>query len=348
VPFLATSKNRYAVKISPPITWFGGKSKLAARIVQHFPEHRTYVEPFGGSAAVLLAKSPAKVEVYNDIDRDLSNLFRILRDEVLFKRLKESCENTAYSRAEFELALEPTTDPVEAARRFVVRQRQSHGGIGRRWSYCIQDAQSGMSSAVRRWLSGIERLPAIHRRMRQVQIEADDWELVVKRYDTPQTLFYLDPPYAAHTRIGGGYRHELAESDHHRLVETLMNISGMSVLSGYQCEAYTRLEMADWRRVDYDVPSYMSPRRERRRESQWISPSAPCHPAASPSSLQRMRQGAYLTHRQRTGNTEARILSVIATLREQRKRVTFCAVAEQLDMSREHLSRRYRHLFGKT
>lgn len=335
------------MKISPPITWFGGKSKLAARIVQHFPVHHTYVEPFGGSAAVLLAKSPAKVEVYNDIDRDLANLFCILRDNAQFRRLKESCENTGYSRAEFELALEPAADPVEAARRFIVRQRQSHGGIGRRWSYCIEDAQSGMSSAVRRWLSGIERLPAIHHRMRRVQIEADDWEPVVSRYDTPKTLFYLDPPYAAHTRIGGGYKHELTESDHYRLAETLMRIKGMAVLSGYECEAYRRLEEAGWRRVDYDVPAYMSPRRKRRQESLWISPSVHRPPDEPATPLQRMRQGAYMTHRQRTENTEAQILSAIATLRAERKRVTFCAVSELLKMSREHLSRRHRHLFGK-
>lgn len=335
------------MKISPPITWFGGKSKLAARIVGHFPAHHTYVEPFGGSAAVLLAKAPAKVEVYNDIDRDLANLFQVLRDEALFRRLQEVCNHTAYSRAEFELALEPASEAVEAARRFMVRQRQSHGGLGRRWSYCVRDAQSGMSSAVRRWLSGVERLPAIHRRMRHVQIEADDWTQVVARYDTPRTLFYLDPPYPAHTRIGGGYKHELAEADHHRLAETLLDIQGMAVLSGYQCEAYRQLEHAGWQRVDYDVPAYMSPRRKRRQESLWISPTAQESSADHTTPAQRMRHGAYLTHRLRVGSTEDGILHAIAELRGAGKPISISAVGRHLGMSREHLSRRYRHLFGK-
>lgn len=317
------------------------------RIIKHFPEHHTYVEPFGGSAAVLLAKTPAKIEVYNDLDCDLVNLFQVLRDQASFARLKEVCEKTAYSRAEFELALATCSDPIEAARRFIVRQRQSHGGIGRRWSYCIQDSQGGVSSAVRRWLSGIERLPAIHERLRHVQIEFDDWEQVVKRYDTSKTLFYLDPPYPAHTRIGGGYKHELRETDHHRLAETLLQIKGMAVLSGYRCEAYRRLELSGWLRVDYDVPAYMSPRRKRRQESLWISPSAQQTSTDNPPLPQPERRGAYLTHWLRTETSEAIILGAIAELHASGKRVSFTAVGQHIGMSREHLSRRYRHLFSK-
>jgi DNA adenine methylase len=331
----------------PPVTWFGGKSKLATRIVGHFPEHHTYVEPFGGSAAVLLAKPPAHIEVYNDIDQELSNLFNVLRNPEQFRKLKDACDNTAYSRAEFELALQPAKDPVEAARRFIVRQRQSHGGMGRRWSYCIRDAQAGMSSAVRRWLSGIERLYAVHRRMRSVQIESDDWKQVLERYDTPDTLFYLDPPYAAHTRIGGNYRHELSESDHHQLAEILLDIRGMAILSGYRCDAYLRLEDAGWRRVDYDVPAYMSPTRERRCESLWISPSVRTVSDPGDSPRERMRKGAYATHLQRTQTTEARILAAIADYKSEGKRVTMSAIGRDLEISREHLCRRYRHLFKK-
>jgi len=335
------------MKLAPPITWFGGKSRLATRIVAHFPEHHTYVEPFGGSAAVLLAKPLAKIEVYNDIDRDLVNLFQVLRDPELFPSLKHACENTCYSRAEFELALEPTTDPIESARRFIVRQRQSHGGIGHRWSYCISDHQCGMSSAVRRWISGIERLHAIHRRMRHVQVEADDWARIIERYDTPHTLFYLDPPYPPHTRVGGGYRHELSETDHHRLAETLLGIRGMSILSGYDCEAYRPLEMAGWTRQDYCVPAYMSPRRERRKECLWISPPALCA-TEKHSARDRMQLGARLTHRRRTQETEARILVAIDELRAQNTRVTISAVSRHLGISREHLSRRHRQLFSNT
>lgn len=332
--------------ISPPITWFGGKAKLAARIVAHFPVHRTYVEPFGGSAAVLLAKPPSPVEVYNDIDHDLVNLYRVLRDPALFERLRAACESTLYSRAEFYLAQEPTGEPVEAARRFIVRQRQSHGGMGRAWSYCITDAQSGMSSAVRRWLAGVERLDDIHQRMRRVQVESDDWAEVLARYDRPSTLFYLDPPYAADTRVGGGYRHELGPSDHLRLVEAVLLLSGMTVLSGYRCDAYLPLESAGWVRVDYDVPAYMSPSRGRRLESLWLSPSV--RAGATPRhGGEAKRAGAYHTHRVRIRDTESRLREAIAQLRGQGRRVSKTEAARMAGISREQVSRRYRHLFDQ-
>lgn len=159
------------MSVQPPLTWFGGKSKLASKIIAQFPPHQAYCEPFGGSAAVLLAKKPSKVEVYNDIDGGLVNLFQVLRDPALFRRLQVSLDHTLYARSEFELAKEPTEDTVERARRFIVRQRQSHSGLGQYWSYCIENTCKGMSSAVRRWHSGIERLPLIHKRIKRVQIE---------------------------------------------------------------------------------------------------------------------------------------------------------------------------------
>lgn len=340
--------------ISPPITWFGGKSKLAARIIEHFPAHRTYVEPFGGSAAVLLAKPPSPVEVYNDVDGDLVNLFRILRDRDQSARLHEACETTLYSRAEFELARQPADDPVEAARRFIVRQRQSHGGVGRAWSYCVADAQGGMSSAVRRWLVGVERLPSIHRRLRHVQIEAADWSEVLARYDRPDTLHYLDPPYVADTRVGGGYRHEMDEQGHRRLIDAALSLSGMTVLSGYFCDIYRPLEENGWRRVDYDVPAYMSPRRQRRRESLWLSPSVlAARSVITPSTdgvtdadpRAAMRAGAYYAHSIRVSETERRLLETIAELGREGRRISKSEVGRRTGISREHLSRRYKHLF---
>src|SRR5258706_9367454 len=99
---------RLPMQIASPVTWFGGKSKLAQRIIEHFPEHRTYVEVFGGSAAVLITKKPAGVEVYNDIDGQLVNLFRILREPLLCEELRRALESTPYSRGEFDLAKEQT------------------------------------------------------------------------------------------------------------------------------------------------------------------------------------------------------------------------------------------------
>ena len=116
--------------VRPPITFFGSKAKLARRIIALFPAHHTYVEPFAGSAAVLLAKEPSEVEVFNDPNADLVNLSRVLRDPILFQQLRDSAESTLYARAEFDLAGVMTEEPVERARRYLVRQRQSRGGLG--------------------------------------------------------------------------------------------------------------------------------------------------------------------------------------------------------------------------
>src|ERR1700745_1554440 len=133
-----TLKDASNMSMTSPITWHGSKAKLASKILQHFPPHQTYCEPFGGSAAVLLAKEPSEVEIYNDADRSLVNLFRVVRESELCVKLRRALENTPYSRAEFELAKQKPADPVEAARRFVVRQRQSRGGLGVRWRYCSE------------------------------------------------------------------------------------------------------------------------------------------------------------------------------------------------------------------
>lgn len=91
------------MKVRSPVTWFGGKSRLASKIIAQFPEHHTYCEVFGGSGAVLLAKEPSKVEVFNDVDDSLVNLFRVLRDSELCRQLQRACESTLYARASLSL-----------------------------------------------------------------------------------------------------------------------------------------------------------------------------------------------------------------------------------------------------
>jgi len=345
------ANNTYHQPMLPPITWFGGKSKFASKIIAEFPPHQTYCEPFGGSAAVLLAKQPSKVEVYNDIDDDLVNLFQVLRQPALFERLRAGAENTLYSRSEFILSHDLSCDPVERARRFLVRQRQSYGGRGAQWSYSIDDACAGVASAVRRWSAGIERLPLLHKRLKSVQIEKADWHDIMSRYDAKRTLFYVDPPYMPDTRVNGKYRHELNQADHVELVETLLGIKGMVILSGYHHSAYAPLTEAGWISKDYDVPAYTSDSRSRRTECLWISPNvvlakrlASGQPDLFNSPVNRMREGAYHTHISRTLASEARILTAIRQIRLKGNKVTITAIAAISGISREHISRKYRHL----
>jgi DNA adenine methylase len=336
------------MSITSPITWHGSKAKLASKILQNFPPHQTYCEPFGGSAAVLLAKEPSEVEIYNDADRSLVNLFRVVREAELCAKLRRALENTLYSRAEFELAKQETAEPVEAARRFVVRQRQSRGGLGVRWRYSIKDADAGIASVVRRWRNGIVGLPGVHKRFQNVQIEADDWRRVIPRYDSPRTLFYLDPPYHPSTVQGGSYRYELSKCDHRELVALLLNVRGMVVLSGCESAAYKPLERAGWKRVDFDVRANGSDKRTRRVECLWLSPSVVNHADNQKLFLspeERKREGAYQSHRVQVATSTNKILRAIEKLRTGGQRITKTGVARAAKMSREHLSRRYRNLF---
>ena len=336
------------MRIPSPINWFGGKSRLASRIIDHFPEHHTYCEPFGGSAAVLLAKHPSPVEIYNDIHEGLVSFFRVLREPKLFASLRRAVENTIYARAEFELAKQSTDDPVEAARRFIVRSRQSFGGKGMEWSYAVKNSHGGRASVVKRWRTGIEGLPAVHKRFQDVQIECDNWHAVMARFDTPETLFYCDPPYIPEARVSGKYRHELTHRDHRGIVDCVLAMRGMIVLSGYDHETYKPLERAGWKRVDYHVRTHASDYRARRVESIWLSPSAANQSEnrkffLSPTG--RMSEGAHRSHQVRVEASTKRVLRAIAKFRATGKRVTISSIGRATDLSREHLSRNYKHLF---
>jgi DNA adenine methylase len=171
--------------------------------------------------------------------------------------------------------------------------------------------------------------------------------------DSYQTLFYVDPPYvpSTRTRDGGKYAHEMDEGAHRNLVARLLAIRGMSVVSGYFHPVYEPLEQSGWHRVDFDVPSYSSVKRVRRTECLWLSPSVLlCEDKPTntkPSTPEdRMIAGAHHTHDVRVQQTTKQIVRAIDRLRQSGKEPTMTAVAKIVGVSREHLSRRYRHLFS--
>jgi DNA adenine methylase len=330
------------MKLNPPLSWHGGKSRFSSKIIALFPEHHTYCEVFGGSGAVLLAKGPSSVEVYNDIDAGLVNLFRVIHDPRLCRKLERACVNTLYSRAEFDLAREPSDDPVERARRFLIRHRMSRGGLGEQWSFTVKDSCQGMASVVRGWLAVIGRLSRLHERLRTVQIEQADWREILDRYDSPETLFYADPPYLFETRIGGRYPHEMTRSDHDELIQRILMVKGMVVLSGYQHASYKPLEACGWVRRSCKVIAHSSDKRSRRVEQLWLSPAVI---GRSPNGHNRMQGGAYWTNLARVRATEEALRAAIERLRTNQERVTIAGVGAIVGMSREHLSRRYQHLF---
>ena len=179
----------------PPLRYFGGKAKLASWIVQHFPPHTTYVEPFAGGAAVLLTKPGSRMEVYNDVDAGVVNFFRLLRDQPA--ELIRVIEATPYSRAEFDLAHEPAGDPLEQARRFYVLAWQSMTGAGDRsptTGWRRRRTETDRLSVTYEWIHHPQHLWRIAYRLKEVLLECDDALAVIKRYDAPGDVVLCGSP----------------------------------------------------------------------------------------------------------------------------------------------------------
>lgn len=305
---------------------------------------------------MLLAKPKSNVEVFNDIDKQLVNFYQIIRNQSTLKKLLRLLSVTLVSRSDFEDALTYTEDAVESARRLLIRNRQSFSALGLRWSYSVKDSVGGSATTVRRWHASVQRLIPVHQRFQQVQIENLDFRSVLKRYDTPETLFYIDPPYLKETRVSGSYHYELNEQDHIDLVQILMTLQGKVVLSGYANKLYEALELAGWQRFDFPVVAFLSGNRAKRIESIWCKPltlpttlvdqkSHGLQTDNSESSIDGRVAGARRTHLIRANKSEKMIIQAIAELTLEQRKVTYIAVALKTNISREHLGRRYRHLF---
>lgn len=269
----------------PVLRYFGGKWMLAPWIIQHLPPHRIYIEPFGGGASVLLRKPRVYAEVYNDLDGDVVNLFRVLRDEMGIgsaARLIELLRLTPFAREEHDAARAPCTDPIEAARRLVVRSFFGHGPDSYR-----MDSKTGFrgnAHAAGRtpqadWRNFPDSLAAVVDRLRGVKIEHLPGAALLRDVQDPDCLAYVDPPYVWSTRTkrrgptqrpAGGYEHEMDEDAHAELLAVLAGCPGMVVLSGYENEQYDAA-LPGWRKVTRDA--YADGMSER-TEVLWINPRA--------------------------------------------------------------------------
>jgi DNA adenine methylase len=242
----------------PAFRYHGSKWRLAPWIIEHFPAHECYVEPFGGSAAVLLRKSRSWLEVYNDKSEEVVNFFRVLREQS--SDLVKALELTPYAKREWELSLQDDDDPdpVERARRFYIRSYMSLAGPTAQWRTGWRrqkviskvDNKKKMTPAPLTFMN-LEHLYAVADRLRGVQIECDDALEVIARFDSADTLFYIDPPYPSSTRSrwkAHAYDHELTDAEHEHLATILHQVDGMVVVSGYKCDLYEEL-YSNWRSV---------------------------------------------------------------------------------------------------
>jgi len=235
-----------------PFQWYGGKGILAPWIISHLPVDgaKVYVEPYAGAASVFWhLKQPFPVEVLNDIDERVVTVFRVLQDRTKFLEFRHRIIWTPYSLSEFRRAIKIIAnlndhDDIDSAWAFFVACNQGYSAIAEtpgNWSraFCLNRCS--------KWCSRIKLLHHWHERLRRVQIDNRDALEVIRYWDSPETVFYIDPPYVPSTRVNRKvYKYDLSDDHHERLVDVLLNIQGQAALSGYDNPIYSRLESAGW------------------------------------------------------------------------------------------------------
>lgn len=293
----------------PALRWHGGKWLLAPWIISHFPPHRVYVEPFGGAASVLLRKERAYAEVYNDLDQGVVNLFRVLQDTTSAAALLEKLRLTPFARDEFMLSRDTTDEPVERARRMIIRAFMGFGsnaanekgyhsrGVVRMLTGFRNDSNRSGSTPASDWNNYPDALGAIVARFKGVVVENRDALRVMTQFDRPDALHYCDPPYHHETRAMVqkkgprgilAYAHELDGGGHAALLDQLRGLRGMVILSGYPHPSYDKA-LPDWRRVERAA---LADGARPRTEVLWINPASAAALDREKRSLHTLMAGA--------------------------------------------------------
>lgn len=253
------------------IKYPGGKYYLVPHILELLPpreEYTTLIETHAGSAKVLLAHNPeGKSEIINDLDGLLTNFWTVLRNPETFEEFYRQCQATPFSRPGFLKAQSDIEDfspglfpDVEAAWAFFVVVRQSFEGVGESFAaMSTSRVRRGMNEQVSAWLSSIDGLPAVHQRLSRVVIENDRAERILKRYDKPGVVFYMDPPYVHNKRVSKKlYRHEMAEQEHIQLLVAANSCEAAKILiSGYHSELY-EYYLSRWNRIEVTIDNKAS------------------------------------------------------------------------------------------
>lgn len=232
----------------------GSKWSIADWIIAHFPtgyEKMVYLEPFVGSGAVFFNKAPGAVETINDLDSDIVNLFRVLRERP--DDLKRALDLTPYSREEYDLSFQPCDEPVEKARRYMVKTTQAIGAKMDGKCGWRNHKQMKIGGTACKWAGITETIDTAAARLRGntthlVQVEHMDALRLIERYNNADVLMYLDPPYLRSTRKSGVlYKHEMDEAGQILLLDLITKSRAKIIISGYDSDLYNR-RLADWHR----------------------------------------------------------------------------------------------------
>lgn len=264
------------LKYTRPVARYpGGKARLVnwlVPIIESIP-HGLYVETHGGAGNVLLAKKRSEGEIYNDPFPDIRNVFWVMRNEKLARKLKRQCELTPFDYYEFQLSYEPGGDPVERARKTIFRSFAAIGsnGVSRSHTGFRGTKNNGTDvTSAQEWARWPEAIDFFTERLRGVVIEGRDALHIIKKYDRPSCLFYVDPPYDRKTRDRKKlYMLEYTEEQHRKLAKLLHEIQGKVVISGYNGKLYQEL-YGDWRMLSTKTTAQNG---GKRIECLWLSPN---------------------------------------------------------------------------
>lgn len=240
------SITRDQLRARPILNYHGGKFLMRKWIMSHFSEHDIYIEPFGGSASILLYKEPCRLEIYNDLDSRIVNVFNMAKfhGAELLRQLK----TTPFSREIYLASINNTRDPIEMAVNTICR---SYMGIGDSIYNAsgFRNSKTSNSSPAQSFKNYVDFFDFFIERLRGVIIESLDYKEIINKYDTTKSLFYFDPPYVHSTRTRGkSYAHELSDDDHRAFLEQVKQIQGMAIVSGYDCPLYSELDWAKFTR----------------------------------------------------------------------------------------------------
>ena len=245
--------------MNSPIRYYGGKGTMFKEIIKHFPEPDTYeiyIEPFGGSYSIGLKKPPAKAEIYNDLEKNVYSLFKVLSNKEYFEKFKYRCDLSFYNddiRRENLIRLkDPNISIEDRAFFFFYVNRTSHNGHG---GFSMNTSiRRNMSKAVSDHLSCVDRLPELHNRLSRVIVSnMDGVKLIEKHKDRSDVLIYCDPPYEQTTRGSARYETDMDVDHYNRFLDAAIESKSKILISGYECELYNRLTDNGFEMIQFQV-----------------------------------------------------------------------------------------------
>jgi|GEM_PF-115946 len=234
------------ILLRPPITYYGGKQRMVRELLALIPEHALYVEAYMGGGALFFAKQPSSSEVINDINGEVTNFYAVLQSD--FENLQRKIKATLHSRVWYDKALDIYNTP------------QYHDALSRAWAFWVVTNQ-GFSSRIGNWGVGRDNKmgkslagkrerfsPELSERLKHVQVESNDGLRILSRYDTPDTFFYLDPPYF---NSNCGHYKGFSEDDFVMLLNSLSQLQGKFLLSCYPSPLLDQyIEKFGWQRKE--------------------------------------------------------------------------------------------------